>query len=365
MHLCIDARMYHASGIGTYLQNLLPALADSFRLTLLGNPDELAAVDASVIPVQLPIYSVAELRHLPARVPPCDVFWSPHYNVPLLPIRARRRLVTIHDVFHLAYFRGLTLPQKLYARTVTTAATRLSHRIITVSEFSKSEIRQRLRIKADKITVIPNGVDHELFNVAHDAAVEQQVRHRYQLPETYVLYVGNVKPHKNLSTLVQAFAALPESSAAVHLVVVGKKEGFITEDTGLRELIDQHPSPASRVHFTGFVAQDDLPWLYRRAHLFVFPSYYEGFGLPPLEAMACGCPVLVSGRASMPEICAEAVSYFRPDRTGELTALLQQALAWSPIQRQRRIESGLARVQKYRWESAVAEHTALIRRLSA
>ncbi len=361
MHLCVDARMYQASGIGTYLQNLLPTLSESFELTLLGNPDQLADVGGSIIPTTIPIYSVAELLRLPALVPRCDVFWSPHYNVPWLPVRAKARLVTIHDVFHLAHLATLPLPQRGYATLAFRAAARLSQHIITVSDFSKTEIQCYLPVSAHQISAIPNGVDHVLFHPQINEAQQRSVRQKYGLPPRWLLYVGNVKPHKNLLTLVKAFATLPESLSDRHLVIVGKREGFITGDTDLAQVLQNDPQLAQRIHFTGFVEQADLPVLYRLAELFVFPSKYEGFGLPPLEAMACGCPVVVSNQASLPDICGSPADYFDPESPLELVAKIASALERSPAERSQRIKQGIAHAQKYTWQESVARHEQLIR----
>ena len=361
MHLCVDARMYRASGIGTYLQNLLPALGESFELTLLGNPDELSDLKGRVIPTTIPIYSVAELLRFPRLVPRCDVFWSPHYNAPLLPVRAKTRLVTVHDVFHLAHRSTLSLPQRGYATLAFRAAARFSKHIITVSEFSKTEIQRYLRVPAERISVIPNGVDHALFRPPRDKSQPRRVREKYSLPPRYLLYVGNVKPHKNLITLVDAFASLPEALTDRHLVIVGQREGFITGDTELAQALQNDPPLARRVHFTGFVQQADLPVLYRLAELFVFPSKYEGFGLPPLEAMACGCPVVVSDRASLPEICGTAADYADPDNPDDLAARILAALQRSSAERDHRVQSGLKQAQRYTWQQSVAQHERLIR----
>lgn len=356
--------MYRASGIGTYLQNLLPALGESFELTLLGDPVELAEAGGRTIPTGIPIYSVAELLRLPALVPRCDVFWSPHYNVPWLPVRSKTRLVTIHDVFHLAHFSALSLPQRGYATLAFRAATHLSGHIITVSEFSKTEIHRYLDVPSEQVTVMPNGVNHTLFNDQTDANRQRTVREKHDLPSRWLLYVGNVKPHKNLITLVKAFALLPEALSDRHLVIVGQREGFITGDTELAQVLQDNPSLSQRVHFTGFVEQDDLPVLYRLAELFVFPSKYEGFGLPPLEAMACGCPVVISDRASLPEICGSAADYANPDRPDDLAAKITVAVQRPSAERRRRIQLGFNQAQKYTWQRSVAQHEQLIRRLS-
>ena len=363
MTLAVDIRMFHSSGIGTYLQNLLPALSQQVDLALIGHPPEANLPYGRVITTDIPIYSFAELRKFSSLIPPCDVFWSPHYNVPLLPVRAKQRLVTIHDVFHLAYFSTLSLKQKVYARLMFRAAVRRSASVITVSEFSRTEITKYLNVSPDRVHVIPNGINHALFRVIKQEDLLQQVRQQYQLPERFILYVGNVKPHKNLLTLVKAFARLPSSDEPYHLVIVGKKEGFITGDTALHDFIQQNEMLVRRVLFTGFVEEEDLPVLYSLARLFVFPSYYEGFGLPPLEAMACGCPVLTSDRASMPEMCGEAAAYVSPDDAEAMAARMHQLLQLSATDRSLVVQRGLQRAASYTWEQSAHQHQRLIERL--
>ena len=284
------ARMYRASGIGTYLQNLLPALATRSNSPCVRKFHELRPKGARGSYHHSDLLGGRTDPPFLKLVPRCDVFWSPHYNVPWLPVRAKARLVTIHDVFHLAHLSALSLPQRGYATLAFRAAARFSKHIITVSEFSKTEIQRYLPVSANQISAISNGVDHALFNEQANPDRQRTVRQKYGLPPRWLLYVGNVKPHKNLLTLVKAFAMLPEALTDRHLVIVGQREGFITGDTELGRALQDDPSLAQRIHFTGFVEQADLPVLYRLAELFVFPSKYEGFGLPPLEAMACGCP---------------------------------------------------------------------------
>lgn len=363
MNICVDARMFHASGIGTYLQNLLPSLAETFNLILIGNREEIKIRNVDIISTNLPVYSIQDLLRFSQLIPKCDIFWSPHYNVPLLPIKAKKRLVTIHDIFHLAFFKTLSLKQKIYAKLLLNAAVKRSDHIITVSEFSKSEIINYLKVNPDKITVIPNGVNHVQFRVMHDLEIRKAVQTHYQLPPRFILYVGNVKPHKNLLNLVKAFACVKEQLPEVDLVIVGKKEGFITGDNALFTFLEQDKNLAARVTFTGYVASEDLPVLYNLADLFVFPSLYEGFGLPPLEAMACGCPVLVSDRASMPEICGEHVDYIDPLDLNSLSVKIKEMVNLKKEQRKALTKIGLDIAAYYTWEKSIASHIELISKL--
>ncbi len=363
MHICIDARMWHASGIGTYLQNLLPPLSHQYNLTLIGDEKQLATCHAKIIHNTIPIYSIPDLLRFPRLVPSCDLFWSPHYNIPLLPIPARKRLVTIHDVFHLAFLQQLSFKQKIYATSVLKAAVRLSDSIVTVSDFSKAEIIRYTRADPEKIHMIYNGVNHERFQPVRQQALLQKVKLQYQLPDKYLLFVGNVKPHKNLMSLVKAFAQIKEQLPGYSLVVVGKKEGFITGDDTLFNMLQQDDSLSRRVTFTGFVAEEDLPALYTMADLFIFPSLYEGFGLPPLEAMACGCPTLVSERASMPEICGEVVWYINPEDVNHIGQQIIRAVSLLPNERQTWIENGIKKAQLFTWEKAISQHISIISEL--
>ncbi len=362
--LCLDARMLHASGIGTYLQNLLPALASAFKLTLLGHPEELSGYPATVIPTDIPIYSIPEIIRFPSLVPRCDIFWSPHYNIPLLPVKAKKRLVTIHDVYHLAYLDTLSMKQRIYAKVMMQTAIKKSQHIITVSQFSKKEIIKYCGALPDKISVIHNGVDHQHFKKLEDKRLLQTVREKYQLPKQFILFVGNVKPHKNLINLVKAFAKVKEKIPDISLVIVGKKDGFITSESDVLPFINQDQGLTGRIIFTGFVDDQDLPVIYNLARLFVFPSLYEGFGLPPLEAMACGCPVLVSDRASMPEVCGEYVNYFSPTDIESIAGGLLEKLPQPEAEKQPEIQNGLARAQTFTWQQSTQAHIDLIRQLA-
>ena len=362
MHLCIDARMYQASGIGTYLQNLLPALEDTFELTLLGRSSELEEINGRIYHSNTPIYSVTELLRLPLLIPACDVFWSPHYNVPVMSIRANKRLVTIHDVFHLAHIRTLSVKQRYYAKIMMRSATHISDHIITVSEFSKAEIVKYTRANPEKVTVIPNGVDLQRFHPNYSSADKERVKGKYQLPDSFVLFVGNVKPHKNLISLMKAYETVARDIPQ-QLVIVGKKEGFITSDTLISDKIQGSKILPERVLFTGFVANEDLPIIYNLADLFVFPSLYEGFGLPPLEAMACGCLTLTSNRASMPEICGDATTYFDPENQGELSEKIFELLNYNTPDRERTIQRGIAKATDYAWEVSIKKHVKVLNTL--
>ncbi|WP_210490490.1 glycosyltransferase family 4 protein [Rufibacter aurantiacus] len=366
--LVIDARMVHSSGIGVYLKQLIPFLLPSFQVSVLGKPEEINefawASSVQVIPAEAAIYSIKEQFELASKIPPCDIFWSPQYNVPLLPIRAKKRVVTIHDTYHLAYRHTLPLAQKVYATAVMKAAVRLADQVITVSHFSQTEIVKYTSCPPEKISVIYNGVDTLRFRADLPETASKQLKDALpELPENYLVYVGNVKPHKNLITLLKAYAGLDSPlQAKYHLVIVGQKQGFITPDQEVFQFLEQQPSLRGLVHFTGFVPDELLPFLYKCASLSVFPSVYEGFGLPPLESMASGCPVVASSSASIPEVCGDAALYFRALDAEELRALLKTVLTDERL-RADLVKRGLKQIEEYTWEKSAARHLSVLKGL--
>lgn len=366
--LAIDARMIHHSGIGTYLKNLLPLIIDHFDTVLLGAQADFEkfpwAKNIELIETAAAIYSLKEQFELPRKIPPSDCFWSPHYNIPLRSIKARRRMVTVHDVFHLAFYEVLPLPQKVYARQMFNGVVKKADKIITVSETSKSEICKYTGAAPDKITVIHNGLDKSIFNLSKDAQLLKRLREKYRLPERFILFVGNVKPHKNLKNLVLAFAKLSLKIPDVRLVVVGKREGFITGDEAISGVLAQHPGIEEKIIFTSAVEYEELPSIYKLASVLVLPSLYEGFGLPPLEAMACGCPAIVSGIPVFRETCNDAVLFVDTHDPDGIANGIEKVLNDENL-RSQLINKGLQRVENFSWEKSAEKHIEEIHKLMA
>jgi glycosyltransferase involved in cell wall biosynthesis len=368
MELAVDARMINSSGIGTYLQTLLPFLKEHSTLTLLGDPDEIGGFSWSeglhIIEEKSDIYSMKEQLRIPRKVPRCDLFWSPHYNVPLLPLRAGKRVVTIHDVYHLAFRHTLPLSQRIYASVMIRAAIGLSDMVITVSHFSKSEIAAHTGLDERKpMEVIPNGVDGGIFHVITDEEERERVRTRYNLPRSFVLSVGNVKPHKNVRLLLEALSILRRTTSGkeTRAVIAGKREGFLTGVPDLEESVSKL-GLEDNVILTGHIQKDDLAVLYNLADMLVFPSFYEGFGLPPLEAMACGCPVICSDIGILREVCEEAVLYCNPYDPNSLYAAMM-ALSSNERLREKLVAKGLERAALFSGQVSALKHFEVMERL--
>ncbi len=336
MNIVIDARMVDCSGIGTYIQNILRGISPNLPLIAIGDPEKLKDFPLKdIISCTAPIYSVKEQLILPQIIPACDLFWSPHYNVPLLPIRAKKRLVSIHDVYHMAFFSSLSLAEKAYAKVVLSQAVKRSAGIITCSQFSSQEISRFFPGGREKIAVIPYGIYKKTIERA---------------PESFLLTVGNLKPHKNLLNLVKSLAYLDRD-----LMIVGKKEGLRTKDLSLFSFLEQHPEISKRVTFTGYVSEKELENLYARAAVYVFPSLYEGFGFPILEAMAAGCPVASSSRASLPEVAGNAASYFDPESPVDIARAIKQILD-NESYRQELITKGKEQIALFNWQECYKKH---------
>jgi glycosyltransferase involved in cell wall biosynthesis len=359
--LVLDARMIRHSGIGVYIRNLIPYLKQAFDLSLIGDSTALESFGCKTIDCKIGVYSPKELYKIAHLAGKPDVFWTPHFNYPLWPVKARIKLITVHDLYHLAHFSKLKLVQKIYAKTVITHTLNAADKIVTVSNFSKSEIiKYYPKIADSKIDTIHLGVDTNHFKQNLDLSLELSIRVKYALPDKYVLFVGNLKHNKNAIALVKAMQAL-ETRKQLHehkLVITGKKDGFRIGDNEVVDYIITHKLE-HLVHFTGFVDDLDLPVLYSAASLFVFPSIYEGFGLPPLEAIACGCPVICSNMASMPEVCGESVFYFDPQQEESLVFILADLLSNEDLKMSK---ANFAKqwIEQYDWSITAEKHIRLI-----
>jgi glycosyltransferase involved in cell wall biosynthesis len=311
--------MINHSGIGTFIKNMIPGLIQNYDLSLLGNPEVLNAFswsrESRIIEVTSSIYSLKEQLELPAKIPHCDLFISPHYNIPILKIKALKRAVIIHDVNHLVFTDQHAVYKKAYAQYMINAAIRKSNKIITDSEFSKNEINKYANTQGKDLRVVYCGLNIDEYKYHLHSQSIDKIKKNYNITKDYFLYVGSIKPHKNLKAAVKAFNLwLSKFKGNKSLVIVGVKHEDLVKDPEVYNLIDNLHTVV-----TGYIKDNDLPLIYSNATCLIFPSFYEGFGLPPLEAMICGCPVLASNSASIPEACGDAAIYFDPFNFEELT----------------------------------------------
>ncbi|MBI4476470.1 MAG: glycosyltransferase family 4 protein [Acidobacteria bacterium] len=357
MRVAIDVRKIHDFGIGTYIRNLLKYLARLDRTTeyvLFCRPEDmgdLPDLGPNFRPVAEPSppYSLREQLRIPLalRRERADLFHAPHYVLP--PLTMCPSVVTIHDCIHLMFPEYL--PNRLayaYARASIWAAAKRSSRILTVSETSKADILRFFHVPPTKIAVIYNAIDERL-GAEPDQDEIARVRERYQLHERFILYVGNIKPHKNLVRLIEAFHRLRRHEFEhMKLLIIGDE---ISKYPALRRAVHRHHLH-KYVRFLGFVPLETLAVLYRLAGVFVFPSLYEGFGLPPLEAMASGTPVVTSNVSSLPEVVGDAAILVDPHDPDAIADGMRRALTDPELRADLRAR-GLTRVNQYSWERSV------------
>jgi glycosyltransferase involved in cell wall biosynthesis len=352
----IDVRKLHDFGIGTYIRNLLRHLAridhdteyvllarSQDSATLGGLGENFRSVDESSAN-----YSIAEQIAIPwaLRREGVSLFHAPHYVLP--PLVGCKSVVTIHDCIHLMFPQYL--PNRLaplYARTSITMAARRANRVLTVSESSKRDILRFVDVPAEKIDVIHNAYD-ERFGVEPREEDVVRVRERYQLHDEFVLYAGNVKPHKNLGRLIEAFHLVRNRGLGhLKLVLIGDE---ISKYAALRRAVHQHQLH-KYVRFLGYLPEDTLAVMYRLAGVFVFPSLYEGFGLPPLEAMASGTPVVTSNISSLPEVAGQAALLVNPYDPAAIADGIYAVLTDESLRRELR-QKGLARAGQFSGEAS-------------
>lgn len=284
-----------------------------------------------------------------------------HCPVNVMPLLAlSRTVITIHDLGFIRFPERYRKPKRLYLHALTALSAKRARHLITPSEAVRQEVIELLKIKPERVTAIAEGVS-ENFKPLPPAEIEKFKREK-NLPDKFALYVGTLEPRKNLPFLIKAFARWrtenPAEAEGVRLIIGGAKGWFYEE---IFRLVEQL-SLGSVTDFPGYLREDDLPLWYNSARCFVYPSIYEGFGLPPLEAMACGCPVITSDISSIPEVVGEAGRLVKPDDENGLVAALDLLLtddaAWSVYR-----EKGLAQAARFTWQEAARRTLEIYRQI--
>jgi glycosyltransferase involved in cell wall biosynthesis len=283
---------------------------------------------------------------------PIDVLWLPGSTLPrFVP---KQTVVTVHDIgFH--RMPKLYPPQQIRIHEhAMKEIKKKAARILTVSHYSGREIAEAYGIDPQKIAITPCGIDHSLYRPISDTgAIEERLR-RYHISRPYFISVGRLETKKNITTLVKAFTSFKTRlgvGSPYALVLVG------TPGSGYEEIKREISRSAfkSDIVETGYIPEGDMPYLLHAAEALVHPSWYEGFGIPPVQAMACGCPVISSNAASLPEILGEAARYFPPSEPAHLAEELHQ-LVDDTVLRDKMRADGIERAKRYTWTST-AEQT--------
>jgi alpha-1,3-rhamnosyl/mannosyltransferase len=360
-HFVLDARTAtdHFPGIGRYVshlaRHLVPLLASDERLLLLHNPQapsgwQLPAAQENVELVATAVspFSLNQQWHIPRllRRVNAAVYHSAYYLMPYRP--GVPTLLTLYDLIP-EQFPQLVSPQaRLLARLATRLALRAGDHFLAISEATRQDFLAYYPLDPAKITATPLAADAQFKPQPETAVIT--LRQRLNLPEQYVLYLGINKPHKNLERLVTAWATVTNQLPdAPPLIIAGAWDDRYGEvkTAVTQQNLEQH------IHFVGRVPDADLPTLYSGAMLFVFPSLVEGFGLPVLEAMACGTAVACAHTSSLPEVGGEAVAYFDPTDSQAIASVLVELLQ-DKKQRERMTQKGLVQAAKFSWEETAA-----------
>jgi len=357
--LDVSSVVYGRAGLGRYAQNLAEHLAqmNQCRLSLFYNRSGSATVPPSLS--HLPVHSwpiptrpwrlavaLGTLLHTPWDnfLPDVDIFHATEHLLP--PFRQIRTVLTVHDLIYVL-FPEYHLPMNYHFLRLMMP--RFAHRadaIIAISECTRRDLVRLWQIPEQKIHVIYEGIDPR-FRPVTDGVAMERLRQRLGLPERFALYVGTIEPRKNLPRLFEAWTRLKKP---IPLVIAGKKGWLYQETFACVEALGLE----DHVRFTGFVADEDLPALYSAAEIFIFPSLYEGFGLPVLEAMACGTPVITTTGGSLPEVADDAALVVDPTDVDALTEALSRLLRDESL-RHDYSERGLARSRAFSWEHTARE----------
>jgi glycosyltransferase involved in cell wall biosynthesis len=365
MRVAIDIRRMGDFGLGTYTRNIVRALArheSEIRFLLIGRaqlyeqlgklPETFELLDYAAEPG-----SVRTHLHLPAALAQrgVDILHMPWFYAPaVVPCRM---VITVHDLTELVYARAsaggaiLQAGRRHFARRALVNCAR----IVSVSQAAKRELARVFGIPEPKIEVIYNALDERLYSEPYPRD-DQQILERHAIHYPFVLYAGNIRPHKNLPRLIEAFsvakAELRGNPVFDHLklLVIGDE---LAQHPDLRRTVVR-TRVREDVRFLGFVPHPVLRVLYKHARAFLFPSLYEGFGLPPLEAMAHGTPVLTSNVSSLPEVFGDSALLVNPEKVFEIARGIRQILTDDAL-RARLIRAGEERVKMYSWDRAARQ----------
>lgn len=356
--VAFDGRKYADYGIGTYVRRLLRGFA-----SMPSGPECTVFVGQGVslgpdYPSTWRFQTVPYTPYGPGeffrfgrdiRRSGRSLFHTPHYTTPFAP--GLPTVVTVHDLIHLRFPQYFGLHQRVYARCMVGHASRTARLVLTDSEATKKDLIEMIRVPESKIRVIPLGVDED-FRPATDAAL-QEVRRRHRLPDRYAVFVGNPKPHKGIDVLIEAMRDMYSISKDLSLVIAGGSDG---DAVTIRKMAERAGIAERVLHVRG-LPMGDLPAIISGARMLTMPSRWEGFGLPVLEAMACGTPVVCSSAGSLPEVAGGAAVQVASDDPGALAEAMAHVDRDESTRSNLRRE-GLAHSRQFTWERTVHQTLA-------
>jgi glycosyltransferase involved in cell wall biosynthesis len=361
IYVDISAAVHRRAGLGRYAESLVHALIPLIgeRLAVFFNREHgakplvgmerlpSATVALGYKPWRMAVW-LGQMARMPLNryLPDAELYHATEHL--LMPLRRVPTVLTVHDLIFLQTPEHHKPLNRWYLRWTLPLYCRRADHIIAVSETTRRDLIAAYDLPPEKISVIYEAADPRFY--PQPPAVQSQIRAAYGLPDQYLLYVGTIEPRKNLERLLAAWAPLYRSGDCPALVIIGKR-GWLSE--GFFAALEDSPARQG-VLLTGYVPDQDLPALYSSATTFVWPSLYEGFGLPPLEAMACGSPVVCSNASSLPEVVGDAALLFNPENTDELRERLRYVVRDEALRRDLRAR-GLARAAAFSWQRTAEE----------
>lgn len=363
-HLLSLAQTYRGAGINWYIRNLLtylPRVDHNNRYTAFLSDRRFTsselALKFSRLPTSRPVVRILweqAVQPFALQKEGVDLLHALAFVVPLLsPCPS---VVTIYDLSFLLYPEGFKRAKRFYLSLFTRLSARRARRIIAISENTKRDVVRLLGVSPDKVDVVYCGIDEAFRPLAKDQVAS--FRAKRGLPERFILFVGTIEPRKNITTLIEAFANLHTCEPANLKLVIGGAKGWFYQDVFARV---EELGLEDAVIFPGYIPASELPWWYNAAELFVYPSLYEGFGLPPLEAMACGTPVIVANTSSLPEVVGEAGLTVDPLDAEGLAVAIRRVLDDETLWQEMR-ERGWQRAKGFSWTKTARETVQVYRR---
>lgn len=356
------------SGVGQYLYRLLENLFEQdkkntyviYAFLFIGKKLR------KPFPKQFSNVRYKMVRYLPSKVynvfsrkiavPPADLLTAEKPDIAIFGNFVRSPLITggktITVIYDLSYIHFRQFADKknaaLLSRRVPVAVKK-SDKIITISESSKKEIVEYYKVEPEKVVIIPPAVDHDVFRPLGHKQITQ-IRNKYKINRSYILYTGTLEPRKNIIGILDAYALLPKPLRTTFQLVLAGGKGWL--DHEIQEKLEDYKD--LEVVLTGYVPDEDLPALYSGASVFVYPSFYEGFGMPPLEAMACGAPVITSNNSSLPEVVGTAGITIEAKDTNSLVKNMQRVLTDKKLANKMK-KDGLIQAEKFSWAESAAK----------
>lgn len=280
-----------------------------------------------------------------------DILHLPSHSLSLL-FKVKPTILTIHDLTEYRLKNHYSKSRILYRKVMLPISSKLADKIITISEYTKEEIIRIFKIRPQKILVVYDAANSR-YKPIDKAQCKEFLRKKYKIGFPFILYVGQIQhPNKNIVRLLRAFSKIKSDFRVTHkLVLVGKSHS--SANIVYQTVDELHLN--KDVFFTGYIPDEDLPYFYNAASLFVYPSLYEGFGIPVTEAMACGCPVIASDTSSLPEVAGDAGILIDPNNIDEIAKAIIEVLNNS-IKREEMIQKGFKQIKKFSWEDSAKKY---------